>query len=440
MGRQVAEALDALRNLGTPGEVRALAERDYGLRPPLRTNTHIHLPPNFSAFQSVEEAVDLAAEQGIAALGVSNYYDYRAYGDFVRCAREKGIFPLFGIEIVAMDAALRDVRIKINDPGNPGKFYLCGKGITRFDEMTPEAVRLLDVIRRNDSTRMARMVEQMERLFAERGLTTGIDASAVVDMIVRRHGSDRSTVYLQERHISQAFQEALFEKTGPQERIERLNKILGAETRAKHPEDFVAVQNDIRSHLMKAGKPAFVEETFVSFGDAYRLILQLGGIPCYPALVDGASLVCPFEQSPDKLIAEINARNIHAVEWIPVRNKIDVLREYAGKMREAGLAITAGTEHNTLDLIALDPFCSDGEVPDDLRAVFWEGACVVAGHQFLSLHGEPGFVDGEGRPNPAYASAEERIQVFAKIGAAVVRRYREVHAGNQVSDPESRSS
>ncbi len=66
-------------------------------------------------------------------------------------------------------------------------------------------------------------------------------------------------------------------------------------------------------------------------------------------------------------------------------------------MREAGLAITAGTEHNTLDLIPFDPFCKDGDVPDDLRAVFWEGACVVAGHQFLTLHGECGFVDGEGQ-------------------------------------------
>jgi hypothetical protein len=113
------------------------------------------------------------------------------------------------------------------------------------------------------------------------------------------------------------------------------------------------------------------------------------------------------------------------VEWIPVRNKIGVLREYVTKMRAAGLAITAGTEHNTLDLIRLDPFCQDGDAPDDLRAVFWEGACMAAGHQFLTLHGECGFVDGQGSPNPDYASAEDRIRSLAKIGAAAIRRYYE---------------
>jgi len=429
MGRQVAEALDALRNLGTPGEMCVRSRQADAPPPPGRVNAHIHLPPNFSAFESVDEAVRLAAEQGIGTLGVSNYYDYEVYGDFVRCARQRGIFPLFGTEIICMDGALRDAGIKINDPGNPGKIYFCGKGITRFEELSPEAARLLERIRRNDATRMAQMVERMERLFTERGLKTGVDENAVVDMIVRRHGSDRNTVWLQERHVSQAFQEALFEKVEPEARIERLGRVLGAETKAQGPEDHVAVQNDIRSHLMKAGKPAFVEETFIRFDEAHRLILELGGIPCYPTLADGASPICPFEQSPHELITAIKGRNVHAAEFIPVRNETAVLRRYVTKMREAGLAITAGTEHNTLDLIPLDPFCRDGEMPDDLRAIFREGACVVAGHQFLTLHGECGFVDEEGNPNPDDTSAEERIQRFASIGAAVIQRYHEGHKG-----------
>ena len=79
-------------------------------------------------------------------------------------------------------------------------------------------------------------------------------------------------------------------------------------------------------------------------------------------------------------------------------------------MRAAGLAVTAGTEHNTLDLIPFDPSCNDGDVPPSIREVFWEGACVVAAHQFLSLHGECGYVDADGRPNAGYASADERIR------------------------------
>ena len=52
-----------------------------------------------------------------------------------------------------MQADLRDAGVKVNDPGNPGKTYICGKGITRFDAMTPEATAAARAsIRRNDST------------------------------------------------------------------------------------------------------------------------------------------------------------------------------------------------------------------------------------------------------------------------------------------------
>jgi hypothetical protein len=315
--------------------------------------------------------------------------------------------------------------VKVNDPGNPGKTYLCGKGITRFDEMTAEAARLIGVIRRNDSERMAAMIDRLRTIFRDRGLETDVDERAVIDMVVRRHGVRRETVYLQERHISQAFQEALFERVRPEERLGRLNEILGAKPQAADPEDHVAIQNDIRSQLMKAGKRAFVEETYLSFADAHRLICELGGIPSYPVLADGASPICQYEADPDELIRRIKVCNVHAVEWIPVRNGTEVVCDYVTKMREAGLAVTAGTEHNTLDLIPFDPTCKDGELPERIRAIFWEGACVVAAHQFLALHDECGFVDATGNPNAAYGSADQRIRALARVGAAVIERYDE---------------
>lgn len=423
MATQVSDALDSLRALGTPAELRALGDRGYAPSLPQRVNSHIHLPPNFSAFDTVEQAVKLAADQQIGVLGVSNYYDFNVYGDFADRARRLGIFPLFGLEIIAMQADLRDAGIRVNDPGNPGKTYLCGKGITRFDDMSPEARRLTDEIRRNDSVRMAAMVERMRSVLASRGLDCKIDERAVVDMIVERHGSPRETVYLQERHISQAFQEEVFRRVPAEERLERFDKLLGAATRLSQPSDHVGYQNELRSHLMKAGKPAFVAESFLSFADARRLVLELSGIPSYPVLADGVSPVCEFESDPDKLIDELKRREIHAVEWIPIRNKRSVVDVYVTKMRAAGLVVTAGTEHNTLDLIPFDPVCSDGAASPNARDVFWEGACVVAAHQFLSLHGECGYVDADGRPNAAYSSAEERIKSKARIGAAVIQRY-----------------
>lgn len=389
----------------------------------LPLNAHIHLPPNFSAFDTTAQAVELAAAQGLWVLGASNYYDYAVYDELDQRTGEAGIYPLFGLEIIAMLDDLREAGVKINDPGNPGKLYLCGKGITAFAPMSGEARRLLQVIRDNDSRRMAEMAKRLAAVFAAAGVDLELTEAAIKERIVRRHGSAPETVYLQERHLAQAFQEALFERVPVDHRAEVLRRLLGAD--AKQPDDPVAVQNDLRSHLMKAGKPAFVEETFVGFDHAYGLVLALGGIPCYPTLADGANPLCAFETPVEKLIEELRERGIHAAELIPLRNRPEVLDEYVLKMRGAGMVVTAGTEHNTLDLMPLEPACLGGvPVPEPLRAIFWEGACVVAAHQERARRGADGFVDGSGRLNPEFRSDEERIAVFAREGAEIIGRRR----------------
>ena len=83
-----------------------------------------------------------------------------------------------------------------------------------------------------------------------------------------------------------------------------------------------------------------------------------------------------------------------------------------------------GTEHNTLDLIGMVPVCLKNEaVPAELQAIFYEGACVIAAHQFLVAQGKVGYVDGRGNLNPRYGTAEERIAALAKLGDTVIRKY-----------------
>lgn len=200
-----------------------------------------------------------------------------------------------------------------------------------------------------------------------------------------------------------------------------LEKALGSKPASMEP---VAIQNAVRSNLMKAGKPAFVEESFLNFEEAYELILQLGGIPCYPTLADGANPICGFEAPVEQLIDNLKERNIHVAEFIPIRNKVDVLCQYVSAMREAGIVVTAGTEHNTLDLLAIEPKCVGGEtIPEEIMAIFREGACVVAAHQFLSLHGREGYVDGFGNLNSVCLSDNLHIAAFSSLGAAVIEEY-----------------
>lgn len=397
----VSDPLDLIRGLDVSGVVGSSR---------LEVNTHIHLPPNFSAFGSVGEAVEMAGREGVSVVGVSNYYDYEVYRGFGEAARRGGVFPVFGLEVICLLPELRERGVKINDPGNPGKMYLCGKGITRFLKRTAEGERLLGKVRGNDGARMERVVGAMEAVFAERGFATGLTAEKVVEGVVRKCGCGRESVVLQERHVAQAFQEALFGLVPEQQRGEGFAKLLGVEI--KSPNDAVAVQNDLRSHLMKAGKPAFVEETFVSFEEALGMVVALGGYGCYPILADGAKPVCPFEADVEKLGRELKGRGIFAAELIPGRNEVGVVERYARGLRGMGIAVTGGTEHNTPELIGMEPVCKGGvAVPGGVREIFWEGACVAAGHQYLGARGEAGFVGGD-------------IEGMAALGAKVIAAYR----------------
>jgi len=388
----------------------------------------VHLPPNFSAFDTTVQALDLAQAQNVRVLGASNYYDYGVYVDFAREALARGVFPLFGLEIIALVDELVQGDVRVNDPGNPGKYYLCGKGITQFAPMTDEAKGLLQTIRDSDTQRMAAMAQRLAQVFQAAGVETGLDADAIKARVARRHDCTVGSVYLQERHLAQAFQEALFEQVPAPARADVLAQVYGVPPKAP-ADDAVGVQNDIRSFLMKAGKPAFAPDTFVDFAHARRLILALGGLPCYPMLADGTTPPTGYEADLTALVADLQARGVLCVELIPNRNSPEALRRIVPALRASGLFVTAGTEHNTLDLLPINPQCA-GEVPvpAPVQDIFWEGACVVAAHQTLGMQGKPGFADTQGVPNPGYPTAEARIRAFAALGADILARYQDMAA------------
>ncbi len=383
-------------------------------------NTHVHLPPNFSAFETADDAVRTAAAEGVRVMGASNFHDLRIYARFAEQARAAGIVPLFGIELISLDADLQVAGTKVNDPGNPGRVYLCGKGVNPFVTPTDTALRLTAQARKTDEDRVRLMVSRLGECFAEAGLSTVITDGTIAEEVAERADVPFDWVVLQERHVARAFQEAVFLTTAPDNRAFLLARAFGGPT-AVAIEDPVAVQGEIRSRLMKAGRPAFVAESPVSLANAYRLVLEMDGIPCYPTLADGVNPVCPWETPAEALAARVLARGIHAAELIPNRNSPAVVDEYVVAFRSAGIIVTAGTEHNTAERIPLEPRCSDGSLPSEAaRDIFWEGTCVIAAHQHLRSQGRPGFVDRNGVPNADFPDADARIRWFATLGAELI--------------------
>ncbi|MDR2974202.1 MAG: hypothetical protein LBV00_05745 [Propionibacteriaceae bacterium] len=365
-------------------------------------NTHVHVPPNFSAFSTPADVVACAQAQQVRVLGVSNFYDQQVYSLIRDLTQGGDILALYGLEFITLVPDLADQGIRVNDPSNPGRMYLTGKGIDPFRAPSPQAKAVAIATRQGNDQRADQMVSQLARHLCDQGFDTGLRADSIAETVARRAEVPLAWVSLQERHIAQAFQQALA-SLDPVRRAEVLAAAYGRPSMVdiNNP---AALQAEIRSRLLKVGTPGFVPEVPLSFDEARRYVLDMGGIPCYPVLADGASPVCEFEQSPQQLAAELIRRGIHAVELIPGRNSAVVAQSYVESLHEAGMIVMAGTEHNTLDRAPLDPTFADGPLSASTRGVFLEGTAVVVAHVNRVVAGQAGFVDPTGdRTNVAVA-------------------------------------
>ena len=354
-------------------------------------NTHVHVPPNFSAFATPEAVIAAAVAAGVVALGVSNFFDQRVYARIGELAAGTGVLPLYGVEFITWVPEFEAAGVRVNDPANPGRMYVTGKAIDPNRTPSPRAARIAAQVRAANDARAAVMVERVAAYLAGLGVPLQLDAGRMAAAVARRAGVPVEWVSLQERHIAAAVHAGLLGLPEGERAWDR----IGARADITDP---VAAQTAIRARLLKAGTPGFAPEVPLGFDDGYGYILDRGGIPCYPVLADGTDPVCPFEADPAGLAEALLARGIHAAELIPARNHAAVVDAYSAALTAAGLIVLAGTEHNTPETIPLDPACTDGPLSAAARQAVWEGTCVVVAHAARVARGAPGFVDAAGRP------------------------------------------
>ena len=106
-------------------------------------NGHIHTPHSFSAFESIEQAFQLAKAEGVSVLGINDFYTTDGYDEFAELAQKNQIFPLFNIEFMALQNDLQEAGIRVNDPNNPGRTYFSGKGLRQPSAMSNDSFKKL---------------------------------------------------------------------------------------------------------------------------------------------------------------------------------------------------------------------------------------------------------------------------------------------------------
>ena len=242
-GGTVESRLAALRELCT----------GLGERPRRGTNCHIHTNESFSVFRSPSEAVWQGTQEGIALLGINDHYTTAGHDEFRRACAIAGIVAAFSMEAVAMDRAAEAERLLLNDPDNPGRVYLCGKGITRIPAERSFAAQALAKMRAALERRNRAMTAKACELFRER---LNAEAPSWDDVLARTPRGNAT-----ERHLSRALLLRL--RALAAQRHVPVEELIESATGAKAPAgaDEAARENFLRAKLLKAGMPCYVPET-----------------------------------------------------------------------------------------------------------------------------------------------------------------------------------
>ena len=378
-------------------------------------NGHIHTPYSFSAFPDLETAFAMAGEEKIDVLGINDFYVTDGYDEFGTGCLKNNIFPLFNIEFIGLLKEEQKKGIRINDPNNPGRIYFSGKGLdTPFKPGWASSRKMKKMIGESQSQIKA-MIDRLNVLISP------VSKSMLLtyDEVKRKYARD----LVRERHLAKAVRLLAEENfTTAAEQISFIESLYGEKKSKTGMADPAKLENEIRSNLLKAGGRAFVpenESSFLPLKKIIKIITEAGGIPCYPVLLDDPSgNFTEFEADAGKLYKKLSSLGVGCIELIPGRNNHAILKKFIEFFYNKGFVVILGTEHNAPGLIPLTVSAS-GSVPLDetVKRISWEGACVVAAHQYLRAHHRQGYMLTNGNP-----SKNQRDEL-AKIGQMIIEYY-----------------
>jgi hypothetical protein len=383
----------------------------YGPVP--EVNGHIHTPYSFSAFVNISQIFEMARREGIKAVGINDFFVTDGYGPFCAEALKNNIFPLFNIEFISLMKKEQKEGIRINDPNNPGRCYFSGKGLDFPFHLEQKLRHRLDGVVTESQVQVKDMIAKCNQWF----ITLNSDIQLDFNDIRKNFAKE----LVRERHIAKAIRVAVFEKHSTEsERKKWLTLLFGGKEPKSAMTDIPGLENEIRGNLLKSGGKAFVEEdenAFMSLEEVIEIITAAGGIPCYPVLLDDKNGVyTEYERDPETLCRELTRHHIACIELIPGRNDATHLQKFVEYFHQKNFVILMGTEHNAPEMIPLACDTRDRKALNDfIRGVSYQGACVVAAHQYLRAKGLPGFIHANGLPR-----LQEKDSLAA-LGSAVIQ-------------------
>ena len=200
-------------------------------------NAHLHTPYSFSAFDSVSQALDMAVKEGVKVVGINDFYSMDGYREWSVECNARHLFPLFNIEFISLSTEDQAGGVRVNDPNNPGRTYLSGKGLAYPVILKGEEARKLAEVRAESNAQVERMCGKLNVLLDSVKAGFGLSFSEIRDNLTR--GSVR------ERHLAKALRLAVESRyPSDSDRLSFYEKLFGGKPLAVPVHDVAAVENE----------------------------------------------------------------------------------------------------------------------------------------------------------------------------------------------------
>ena len=375
-------------------------------------NAHMHTPYSFSAFTDISDALNRAKNENVKVAGINDFYTTDGYAEWAAACLSRKIFPLFNIELISLNRADQAAGIKVNDPNNPGRTYLSGKGLAFPPKLEEPYTSTLESVRKESNLQVQNMCSKLNEVLDTNNAGFKLDYEDIKANLTKG--------MVRERHLAKALREKITSQISATEDQQQFYKtIFGGKPLKSDIGNFAAIENEIRGNLLKAGGAAFIPESPEAFLDmemVCQIILNAGGIPTYPFLADDNNgNFTEFEVSKETALETLRKRNIWSVEFIPTRNSLAVLEDYACYFNDNGLVVTFGSEHNTPAMEPIELFARNNtQLSKKLIDINYEGACITAAHQYLVATEGIGYISKDGK------SDLSKREYFITLGKALI--------------------
>jgi len=374
-------------------------------------NCHLHTPYSFSAFESIPQALDMAVAENVKVVGINDFYATEGYAEWASECAKRNLYPLFNIEFISLNKEDQAKGVRVNDPSNPGRTYLSGKGLAYPSFLKDPYLKQLNDVKDESNHHVERMCGKLNELLESCGSPFNISFDEVKETFTKgsireRHLAKALRMKVAENFSTEADQQAFYEK------------IFGGKALKSPVSDVAGVENEIRGNLLKAGGAAFVPESpeaFLDMDDVCQIIINAGGIPTYPFLADfGNKQFTDFEGDKEKALEILKKRGFASIELIPTRNTVEVLEEYTNFFWNNGFVVTFGTEHNTPAMEPIEVHVQTNQkLSQSMLEINYKGACVIAAHQELVRQGKKGYIDENGVAD--VANRDEYVKIGNEI-------------------------